>query len=123
MKTIRKKVMIVDDDREFLDQFEEMLNLSGYDTQTYSSGIEALENVLTISPDIIVLDLKMDGKDGFEVAKEIKRSPGTNAIPIIAITGYPEERTRLGEAPAIRKFLIKPVNPLNIIAEIEKIVR
>lgn len=115
--------MVVDDDKEFLDQFKEMLSLSGYETQTFPSGEEALKNLSQARPDIIVLDLKMDGKDGFAVAEEINKSDETEAVPIIAITGYPEEQARHGKTPGIRKFLFKPVKPLNIITEIEKIVK
>ena len=61
------KVMIVDDDSEFLQELKEMLDLSGYEVNAIKDPLQVQEEASRIKPDVIVLDLKMDGMNGFEV--------------------------------------------------------
>lgn len=115
------KVMIVDDDKEFLTELEEMLNYSGYDTIAVNNSYTVLNAAIAEKPDCILLDLKMDGKDGFQVTEELKRSPGTGNIPIIAMTAYftREEHAMLISMCGIEACIIKPFNPLDVICRIE----
>ena len=84
----KKRIMIVDDNIEFLEELKEMLVLSGYEAAAFYNGPSALEGAQRFKPDVILLDLKMDGMSGFQVADELKRIPETARTPIIAMTGY-----------------------------------
>jgi DNA-binding response OmpR family regulator len=116
-----KKVIIVDDDKEFLEEMTETLLSSGYDTISFSDGKRVLEDAPKIKPDVILLDLKMDGMNGFKIANELRRSSEIRKTPIIAITGfYTEKKHRLLiKICGIKKCLIKPINPLDVITAIE----
>ena len=118
-----KKIMIVDDDKDFLEELKETLSLSGHETTTASNGLAALKIACKARPDVILLDLRMEGMDGFGVAKELRCSPETASIPIIAMTAFytEEEYLRLVNVYGVRKCLKKPLNPLDVMAEIEKI--
>ncbi len=118
------KVMVIDDDKEFLDEMSEMLRLSGYDPTPLSDSADAAAKACESLPDIILLDLKMDKKSGFEVADELTSKPETRSIPIIAITGVfmHKERHLFMKLRNIRHCLIKPIKPLDVIHLIEKAV-
>jgi DNA-binding response OmpR family regulator len=117
-----RKVMVVDDDKEFLDEINEMLNLSGYETILLSDSRYAFMEVCKVKPDVILLDLKMDGVNGFELADELRSSPETKFIPVIGITGFYTEKEHqlLMRVCGIKQCLIKPFNPLDVIAAIER---
>lgn len=117
--------MIVDDDREFLEELKETLTSSGYDTTALSNSTSALKMVRKIKPDVILLDLKMQGKSGFQIADELKQLPETAHIPIIAMTAFYTEReyTILMNICSIKTCLMKPFNPLDLIAEIERALK
>jgi len=121
----KKKIMIVDDDREFLEELKETLTSSGYDTTALSNSTSALKMVRKIKPDVILLDLKMQGKSGFQIADELKQLPETAHIPIITMTAFYTEReyTILMNICGIKTCLIKPFNPLDVIAEIERALK
>lgn len=121
----KKKIMIVDDDREFLEELKETLTSSGYDTTALSNSTSALKMVRKIKPDVILLDLKMQGKSGFQIANELKQLAETAHIPIIAMTAFYTEReyTILTNICGIKTCLIKPFNPLDVIAEIERALK
>ncbi len=110
----RKKVLIVDDERAICKLLSEHLtSLPGelYDVSTASDGFQAGKLVGTFRPDVVVLDLRMAGMDGFQVCKTIKADPKTAGTLVIAITGYhtPETEARILDCGAIRCFA-KPVD-------------
>lgn len=120
----KKKVMVIDDDKEFLDEMIETLRLSGYETLSLSESTAAAEEAARAKPDIILLDLKMDKKSGFKVADELMSGPETKDIPVIAITGVftHKEHHLFMKICNIKHCLIKPINPLDVIHLIEKAV-
>ncbi len=81
-------ILIVDDDPLIRNMMCQVINRQGYNADSASDGQSALEKISAASPDLILLDLKMPGMDGFEVASQIKRNTETSDIPIIAITGH-----------------------------------
>jgi DNA-binding response OmpR family regulator len=116
-----KKVMIIDDDKEFLEEIGETMNSSGYKAITISESMSAVTEAINNKPDIILLDLKMDKKSGFKIADELMANPVTKDIPIIAITGVftRQEHKLLMKICNIRDCLTKPLDPLDIISKVE----
>jgi CheY-like chemotaxis protein len=120
-----KKALIVDDDREFLEEMRELLVNTGYDVTSVGDGIAAAKAARTVRPDVILLDLRMKGMSGFEVADRLKGFPDTAEIPIIAMTGFYtlKEHAWLMNFSGIKRCLRKPFNPLDVIAEVEKVLK
>ncbi len=117
---VKKKILIVDDDREFLEELQETLSLSGYEMVAVNDAGLALEIVRKTRPDVILLDLKMPAKSGFQVADEIKHFQETSHIPIIAMTGFfKEDYVPLMGLFGITKCLKKPFLAQEVILEIE----
>jgi CheY-like chemotaxis protein len=119
-----KKIAIVDDDKEFLEELEEMLRQADYDVTTSSDSSLAVEMVNQAKPDLILLDLRMQPLSGFEVAQRLKRFPETSGIPIVAMSAYysAKEHEFLMNVCDIKKFLKKPFHPLEAIAGIEELL-
>ncbi len=117
------KVMIVDDDKEFLEELRETLVLSGYSMIAVNDSLSALDTAVREKPDVVVLDLMMPGKNGFQLADDLRHAPQLMQMPIIAMTGNFEEACNpLIKMCDIKKCLRKPFNPLDIIAEIEAVL-
>lgn len=119
---VSKKILIVDDDKEFLEELHDMLDSSGYDTVAVNDSSAASEVACLQKPDVILLDLKMGGMDGFQVTDKLKQSPETENIPIIAMTGYltKGQHFSLAAMSGMEYCLIKPFNPLDVICRIEE---
>lgn len=115
------KVMIVDDDSEFLQELKEILDLSGYEVTQISNPSSVVSEAAGNEPDVILLDLKMEGLNGFEVADQLKRTEKTSHVPIIAMTGFytEEEHMSLMNICGIQRCILKPFNPLDVISAIE----
>jgi len=119
------KVMIVDDDREFLEEFKETLDLNGYEVIGVSDSTAVLETANNTKPDVIVLDLKMDDMSGFEVADELQHFSNTMQIPVIAVTGFFKEAEHIAllNICGIKKCIPKPFSPQEVITAIEEVLK
>lgn len=117
------KVMIVDDDREFLEELGETLAQSGYDMIAARDPHSVLAIASEKKPRVILLDLKMPGKNGFQLAYELRNSPELQQIPIIVMTGFFKDGYQpLMDICGIKRCLKKPFNPLDVIAQIEAVL-
>jgi CheY-like chemotaxis protein len=113
--------MIVDDDKVFLEELNETLQLSGYDMVPVNDPVQALDVARAVKPDVVLVDMKMPVKNGFVVAWEIGNCPGLMHVPIIAMSAYFKNETNvLTETCKIRSYLKKPFSPLAVISEIEE---
>lgn len=120
-----KKIMIVDDDKEFLEELSDMLGLSGYDIVGINDSTTVINAANSAKPDLILLDLKMSGMDGFQVVEKLKQNPQTESIPVIAMTGYftKSEHAMLVSFSGMAGCLIKPFNPLDVVGRIEAVLQ
>ena len=117
-----KKVMIVDDDKAFLEELAEMIKMSGYTVVTSGKSEEVVKAVKKEKPDVILMDLKMDGLDGFQLVMQIKHHKDICEIPIIMMTGHYNDETDvwLENSFGVQRFMKKPFNPLDVISRIEE---
>ena len=120
---MKKKILVIDDNIELLEEFKDALIDSGYDVSAVSDGMKAVYAARKTRPDLIILDLKMEPRSGFEIASELKQRKDTASIPIIAMSAfYPKEKDDwLKRFCNISIFLKKPFSPSHIITHIEKL--
>lgn len=84
------KILIVDDDKEFLLAARLMLQAESYDVATAEGASEAAEQLRKIRPDLILLDVMMPEKDGFTLCDELQASPEYSDIPVVLVTAVAE---------------------------------
>ncbi len=118
---MRNKIMVIDDDRDFLSEVSETLSLSDYDVVTVADPTAALDKIIESRPDLILLDIKMPEESGFQVASKIRYFSGLRQIPIIAVTGsLSEHHRKVINGYGISGCLIKPVDPIELVSKIEE---
>ncbi|HXV76521.1 MAG TPA: response regulator [Candidatus Polarisedimenticolaceae bacterium] len=121
----RFKVLVVDDEAGIRDVIAEHLTgrAKAYEVMTAADGFEAGRLMASFRPDVVLLDLRMPGLDGFQVCRTIKADPETAGTIVIAMTGYysPDTESRISECGAVRCFA-KPIDPATLSAYIDSIV-
>jgi DNA-binding response OmpR family regulator len=118
------RLLIVDDYADVLDVWEVYLRTEGFDVLTAADGQTALDEAIREKPDVIVMDLELPGKSGFEVAHELKARPDTRTIPLIAATGYSHvKQLDLARASGFDAVMVKPCDPQSLVAEIRRLLR
>jgi len=115
------RVLVVDDEPAIAQLVSRTIKAAHaeYETHQANDGFQAGRMLATVKPNVVVLDLRMPGMDGFEVCKLIKGQPETKHIHVIAITAYPsaENEQRILQCGA-RVCLSKPLDMDQLLAEI-----
>ncbi|MBF0280394.1 MAG: response regulator [SAR324 cluster bacterium] len=116
----KKKVILVDDDREFIAMFSMGL-AEQYDIRAFSSGQECLELLMTrkFIPDIFFLDVHLEWGHGFDLSKKIKQMPAFQKIPVVFISGDSESYEEAFNLGAFT-FLPKPFDLASLTGIIEE---
>jgi len=114
----------VDDYPDALDVWEVYLRAEGFDVSTASDGQSAFTEAVRKKPDVIVMDLELPGKSGYEVARDLKARPDTCHIPLIAATGYSHvKQLDLARASGFDSVMVKPCDPQSLVAEIRRLLQ
>ena len=116
-------VLIVDDYPDALDVWALFLRAEGFEVLTAADGHQALAHAASAVPDMVVMDIQLPGLSGLEVARELRRSPSTRHIPLIAATGL-SHATQIEEArgAGFDAVIVKPCNPDVLVAEIRRLL-
>ncbi len=115
---MKKKILIIDDDQGILEAIKAILEFSDYQVETSDYSEKLILKEKNSLPDLILLDLLLSGKDGKEIAKELKGNSYTSHIPIIMLSAYPtaSEAAKLGGAD---DFLAKPYDMDELLKKIK----
>jgi signal transduction histidine kinase len=115
----RRRVLVVDDNRETTESVAELLQLAGHEVRAAYDGPGALQLAHEFAPDIILLDIGLPGKDGYEVARELRRE-GMLAAKLIVVSGYGRsEDLERSRTAGIDHHLVKPVEIDQLLGLIE----
>lgn len=122
-----KKVLVIDDDNDFVESILNLLEARGYSVASASDGKEGVEKAKAEKPDLILLDVMMTTKDeGFNVARQLQEIEDVKGTPVIMVTGVRKEMSLpFGFEPdetwlPVKQILEKPVKPetlLNAVTE------
>lgn len=116
---LKKKVLIVDDDKDILEALELIFDVEGYETKTSAGGEEVNQVINEYSPDVIVLDVLLSGRDGRIICKNLKSEIETQKIPIIMISAHPDAKRSTLEVGA-NEFLAKPFDIYELLEKVQK---
>lgn len=116
-----EKILIVEDEQRLAELHRDYLKQSGYMTEWLENGLEVIPWVKEHTPDLILLDLMLPGKDGLEICKEIR---SFSTIPIIMVTARVEEIDRLlGLELGADDYICKPFSPREVVARVKTVLR
>jgi Lrp/AsnC family transcriptional regulator, regulator for asnA, asnC and gidA len=125
---VAPRVLVVDDDPDFLEIARLVLTSAGLDVSCSSCGEDALASMRVSRPDLVVVDIMMRGiLDGLRTAKEMRTDGDLQAVPILMVSSITESAfanllPRVEELPA-DNFMTKPVDPGVLVAEVKRLLR
>ena len=120
----KSTILVVEDDVDILQLVAHNLKAADFDVLMAQEGYEALSLAKNHLPQLVILDIMLPGLDGFEVCKELKRSPATQNIPILMLTAKGEEVDRIvGMELGADDYVVKPFSPRELILRVRAILR
>ena len=115
-----KKVLVVDDSKTELMFLTNLLQKEGIQVQTAENADEAYQRLAQDKPDLILMDVVMPGKNGFQLTRALTRDPLYADIPILMCTSKNQETDRVwGMRQGARGYITKPVDPVELQAKMD----
>src|SRR5215468_7739537 len=115
-----KRILIVEDDRLSMTLLSDFLNAHGYRVLKTSEGSEAINLARDERPDLILMDIRLPGINGFDVTRLLKQDNQIKAIPVLAVTAFatPEDETEALKS-GCAAYITKPVNVDELLRAVE----
>jgi len=126
------KILVIDDDPDVHGVVKKILEPKSYQMISAYDGEEGLRKVVEERPDLIILDVIMPGKHGFDVCHELKTDEKYHFfsnIPVLMLTVYPEDREKMhlsvreGMMMEAEDYLQKPVDPQELTKRVEELLK
>ncbi len=118
-----RKILIVDDDSSFVDSSETILKTKGFDVAKAANAETAFEALSTEKPDLVLLDVNLPDKNGFEVLRAMKKSKNFMNTPVILITGDMTVQIDKGFSEGADDCIFKPINMEKLVASINRLLK
>jgi twitching motility two-component system response regulator PilH len=119
----KTKILVVEDSPTYLRQIAGLLRDKGFDTITAVDGEDALEKAVREGPDLVVLDVILPKKNGFQVCRQLKTSPDTQNIKILMLTSKSQDSDRFwGLKQGADEYMTKPFDNNELVANVARLV-
>ena len=118
---MRAKILVVDDEQDMLELLGYHLREQGYEVLVASTGWQAIEQARKHLPDMVLLDLMLEGMDGYTVCEVLRQIPPTAAIPVLMVTALAGQIARFnGLAAGAQDFIRKPFDVKELMRKVER---
>ncbi len=119
-----KTVLVVDDENDIVQLIRYNLEREGFRVESAATGDGALLKATEVRPDVILLDIMLPGKDGYEVIKALNQNERTMDIPVIFLTAKSAEFDEvLGLELGADDYIVKPISPRKLVSRIRAVLR
>ncbi len=124
---LRAKILVVDDDPDFVEIMRTILEAKGYTVVTAANGEQALCQVRAERPDLMLLDIMMSTVlDGLNVSEQLAQDPEARYLPVIMVSSIAETPYAhvfpMEEQPHMDAWISKPVDPKNLLAKVDELL-
>ena len=115
------RILVVDDDKDLLEVTHALLTKKGYEVIIESNWEDALRKIETFQPQLILLDVFLNGVDGLDICKQLKSMPHTKHIPVLIFSAYPSVAESIYEFGA-DDFISKPFEVNDLVTKVHSVL-
>jgi DNA-binding response OmpR family regulator len=111
-----KTVLLIEDEPNIIEAVSFILSRDGWDVQTHSNGHDAIDAVRRRAPDLIILDVMLPGKSGYDILSEIRDDPVSGRVPVLMLTARGQTRDReMAERAGADRYMTKPFSNADVL--------
>lgn len=104
-----KQVLLIEDEPNIIEAISFILSRDGWSVKTHSNGTDALDVVRDRKPDVLILDVMLPGKSGYDILRELRSDPEGAHLPVLMLTARGQSKDReLAERAGVSRFMTKP---------------
>ena len=116
------KILVIDDDTDLLDVTNALLTRKGFEVETNANWEDAMNKIETFQPQLILLDVFLNGVDGLDVCRQLKTMPHTKHIPVLIFSSYPGIAERVIYEYGADDFIAKPFEVNDLITKMHSVL-
>ena len=118
-----RRVLLIEDEPNIIEAIRFILSRDGWRVDTHSDGETAVEAVRSRSPDLVILDVMLPNRSGYDILNDLRNLTETAAIPVLMLTARGQKKDReLAEKLGVNRFMTKPFSNADILATVRELV-
>ena len=118
-----KKVLLVEDEPNIIEAISFILTRDGWEVKTHSNGHDAMEAVRGREVDLIILDVMLPGRSGFDILKDIRADADLAETPVLMLTARGQDKDRdMAERLGANRFMTKPFSNADVLDTVRSMV-
>lgn len=116
-------VLLIEDEPNIIEAIRFILSRDGWNVDVHSDGKTAVEAVSRRAPDLVILDVMLPNRSGFDILGELRANPGTEALPVLMLTARGQKQDReLAERLGVSRFMTKPFSNAEVLTSVRELV-
>ncbi|WGW03789.1 response regulator transcription factor [Tropicibacter oceani] len=109
-------VLLIEDEPNIIEAIRFILSRDGWQVDTHSNGIDAADVVRSKRPDVLILDVMLPGRSGYDILRDLREAPETSGLPVLMLTARGQSKDReLAERAGVSRFMTKPFSNAEVL--------
>lgn len=111
-----KTVLVIEDEPNIIEAIGFILSRDGWRVATHSNGVDAVEAVRSRAPDLVILDVMLPGRSGYDILRDLRAGEGTATLPVLLLTARGQTKDReMAESYGASRFMTKPFSNAEVL--------
>ena len=120
---MNRRVLLIEDEPNIIEAISFILSRDGWTVHTHSDGETALDRVRAGTPDLVILDVMLPGRSGFDILRDLREGDDTRALPVLMLTARGQTKDReLAERLGATRFMTKPFSNSDVLDTVREMV-
>ncbi len=118
-----KKVLLIEDEQNIIEAVSFILSRDGWEVKTHSNGHDAIDAVRSRAPDIVILDVMLPGKSGFDILREIRADEAFSGLPVLMLSARGQAKdVEMAEHAGANQYMTKPFSNAEVLDAVRNLV-
>lgn len=118
-----KHILVIEDEPNIIEAIRFILSRDGWRVDTHSNGEDAVDVVQRTAPDVLILDVMLPNKSGYDILKELRAQEATQSLPILMLTARGQSKDReMAERYGASQFMTKPFSNAEVLENLRQLI-